>query len=347
VNGFVNADDAGPNAPTGTVVIQLAFDRVLNPITVNRQSFVLVDAQGNAVSVGPVIRYDPIARVVRMEASMGSGWLDPGQVYAIQLGIPPVGSLSGGVRAFDGATLDPNLPASARIVEFQTCPAAGCADGAVAALDPPDPVAPDFCRDILPVFSNHCGGGVCHGSIASATQLPAEGLILDSYAGVVNTAIGRSSQESNTGPLSGVAESTGVFGLDMPIIDPTSPATSWIIYKMLLAPTRALLSDGGDPSPSVRFLCSDGGLGDPPVDPFQDGDGGTLSASAAPFTVTSDGERALLDNYILGQAMPYPTSPGTAQTSADPGLLSFDEMERIQAWIAAGATTYDCGSCQP
>jgi hypothetical protein len=347
VHGLVNADDAGPNAPASTVVIQLAFDRVLNPATVNRQSFVLLDANKNPVSVGPVITYDPIARVVRMEAPMGGGWIGAGQVYYIELGIPAAGALSGGVRAFDGATLDPGLPDTARIVDFQTCPAAGCADGAVVAADPPDPTPPDFCRDVLPIFSQHCSGGVCHGSI-SGSQLPAEGLILDSYAGVVNTAINRSSEESNTGPLSGVSGTTGTFGLDMKIIDPGSAATSWLIYKMLLAPTRTLAPDGGDPSPSVRFLCADGGLGDLPVNPFQSSDGGaTLPASAAPFTIISDGERALLDDYVLGQQMPYPNSPGLSQAGVDPNLLSFDEMERIQTWISSGAQTQDCGSCQP
>jgi hypothetical protein len=342
----VNAGDAGPNAPESAVVIQLAFDRVLNPITVNRQSFVLLDANKNPVSIGPVITYDPVARVVRMEAPMGGGWIVPGELYYIELGIPPIGSMSGGVRAFDGATLDPSLPDSARIIDFQTCPTTGCADGAVVAPDPPPPTTPDFCRDVLPIFSQHCSGGYCHGSI-TGSQLPAEGLILDSYAGVVNTAINRVSQESNTGPLTGESESTGAFGLDMKIIDTQGgAATSWLIYKMLLAPPRPLLPDGGDPTPSVRFLCSDGGLGDLPVDPFQDSDGGTLSVSQAPFTMISDGERSLLDNYILGQRMPYPSSPG-ASSVGDPNLVSFDELERIQTWISSGAQTYDCGSCQP
>ncbi len=305
------------------MVIQLAFDRVLNPITVNRQSFVLLDANKNPVSIGPVITYDPVARVVRMEAPMGGGWIAPGELYYIELGIPPIGSLSGGVRAFDGATLDPGLPDSARIVDFQTCPTTGCADGAVVAPDPPPPTAPDFCRDVLPIFSQHCSGGYCHGSIVGS-QLPAEGLILDSYAGVVNTAINRSSEESNTGPLSGIPESTGTFGLDMKIIDPKSSATSWLIYKMLLAPPRPLLPDGGDPTPSVRFLCSGAGQGDLPVDPFQDVDGGTLPASAAPFTMISDGERGLLDDYILGQRMPYPRLPRHVVRRRS-NLVSFDE----------------------
>jgi hypothetical protein len=346
VHGLVNAGDAGPDAPTGSVVIQLAFDRVLNPLTVNRQSFALLDGDHNPVSVGPVITYDPVARVVRLEAPMGGAWITPGGLYYIELGIPAAGSLVGGIRAFDGATLDPSLPANALTVDFQTCPTAGCADGAVVAPDPPDPTPPDFCRDVLPIFAQHCTAGACHGSI-SGSQLPSEGLILDSYAGVANTAINRSSEESNTGPLSGVSEATGTFGLDMKIIDPGSSATSWIIYKMLLAPARALLPDGGDPEPSVRVLCSDGGPGDLPVDPFQDTDGGPLPPSAAPYTVLSDNERALLANYVLGQPMPYPNTPGIAQTPADPSLLSFDEMERIQTWISSGAQTQDCGSCQP
>jgi hypothetical protein len=64
-----------------------------------------------------------------------------------------------------------------------------------------------------------------------------------------------------------------------------------------------------------------------------------------------DDERARLAQLILGRAMPYPLDlPAGMQTaqSEDPtrAPLTFDELERLRAWIAQGAQVSACGLCQ-
>src|SRR6185437_1267616 len=99
-----------------------------------------------------------------------------------------------GLRAIDGATLDPSTPDS---VEFTVAPVAGGGGdaGAGTAAGSGAPTT-SFCTDVLPLLTTRCGSAVCHGG----TDLPAEGLRLDSAAAVSATAIGRVAQESNTGP---------------------------------------------------------------------------------------------------------------------------------------------------
>ncbi|MGH7329897.1 MAG: hypothetical protein ACREJX_16235, partial [Polyangiaceae bacterium] len=65
-------------------------------------------------------------------------------------------------------------------------------------------------------------------------------------------------------------------------------------------------------------------------------------APATQFMDLSDDERARLENYVLGSQMPYPPSPGRDDRSQN---LTEDELERVRAWIAEGATVNDCSSC--
>jgi hypothetical protein len=343
--------------------IRLAFDRLLNPLTVNRQSFVVRDAAHNVVA-SPIVQYDPVTRVVTLSdpnamAPAGAGadggtdggsdagsvgsWLLPNQPYTLTLGIPAGNDDTGGIRAIDRATLS---PAQNLVIGFQTVPASGA-----AAADP----AMYFCVDVLPIFQQKCSLPVCHGTPSrvpanpsfpdagggNGISAPGAGLILDSLQGIQYTAINRAAQGSNTGPRAGVGSSPGhLFGVDMPIIDPGDPANSWLLYKVLLAPLV-------NQNESIGAVCSGQVTAGHFNTDFDSVDGG--SPLAQPLT---NNERFVLSQYILGREMPYPSDPTNKEpaTSSDNPPLNFDELERVRAWIAEGVSDpndflYDCSTC--
>ena len=306
--------------------IQLAFDRLLLPYTINRQSIVLRTANGAGVT-SPVMTFDPVTRVLTLAPPTDGAWLEPGQAYKVVIGIPSGDDDTGGLRAIDRATLDPTLPDTTRVVGFITCPASGCAaDGGVT------PVATRvrFCNDVFPIFTVHCSAGICHGTPEQGNA-PASGLVLSTSLGIAKTAIGRVAQGSNTGGVAGRPESPGhLFGVDMPIIAPGSPANSWLMYKMLLSVPRP----DGTGTPAVRNRCfPDVDHPNPPVDPF-----GGAPPSTAPFRRLDDVERGRLSDLVLGNAMPYPSPDNT---------ITFAELERVRVWIEQGAEVDDCGACEP
>jgi hypothetical protein len=339
-----------PIAPTGA--IELAFDRLLAPGRVFRQSFVLTDVDGNVVSPPPTIAYDPVARVVTIQPSAP---LDGSQTYRIWLESPRSDGDANGLRAIDGATLDSATPAS---IEFTVAPA-----GSVAASAGGGPTT-SFCTDILPVLTTRCGSSVCHGG----TPLPAsaEGLRLDSPAAVAATAVGRVSEESNTGPRAAPASPTLPFGVDMPIIDPgpsTSgpgdPADSWMIYKLLMAVPSSCAggpADGGAgpaaATPPVAgadaSAAADAGVdAAPAADAGAAVDAGASTpASAKPTDVSglhhvawqplSQAERDILSSLVPGREMPFPADP-TAPLDQPGAQLGCDDLERFSLWIAQGA----------
>lgn len=310
-------------------IIQVSFDRMLLPVTITRQSFVLLDSSNQPVP-SPIVTYDPVARVVSLsnpQPDKGSSWLTPDQPYKLELLIPPDNEDTSGLRAIDRATLD---PAKSHEIGFMVT--------APAASTPADP-AIAFCRDVFPIFQNRCAASFCHGTpqagakserFPDGSSRPAAGLVLDTSIGVRNTAIGPVSHGSNTGPKAGAGSPPGhVFGVDMPIVDPGDPGNSWLMYKLLLAPLPT--QDGGV---NIRTKC-DNTPGDPPVASF--GPGTT-------YAKMSDAERARLTDYILGNQMPYPPQPGKDDLSQN---LSLDELQRVRAWIAQGAAVDECGACQP
>lgn len=298
-----------PGAP-----IELAFDRLLLPSSVTRQTFQLQDLQGNYLEPTPA--YDPVSRVVRL-CIQG---LQPDQSYRITIAPPGDGGDPNGLRAIDGALLDPtqggvcaasSLPSC--VVEFPV--KSGPAYTGVDACSGAAPV--DFCSEVLPILRNSCTGGACH-----AGSYPAAGLVLTTPAGIRATAINRVAQGSNTGARAGTHAPTRPFGVDMPIIDTGSaPGDSWLMYKLLLAAPACSVSptdsscDAGAPAPAQRL--------------------------AAPWSALSDGERATLADWIPGREMPYPADPAAVPgTTSSP--LTVDQMETISLWILQGGSVPDC-----
>ncbi len=301
--------------------IQIGFDRLLNPISVTRQSVQVRDGAGQAIDPSPLIEYDPVARVVTVSdpgTVPGKPWLTPDVPYTVRLIVPANGADDVGLRAIDRATLNPDDP-SREIAFFTTT--------ATAA----SPKAPQtkFCNDVLPIFQK-CTGSQCHSSPGKTGPLPAAGLILDFSAGVANTAIARVANGSNTGPLSGASSAPGrLFGVDMPLIDPFSPGNSWLLYKVLLAtPTIPAKFQ-----PAVRMKC-DGTTSTQPV----------VQVKTLQSTVMDDTERGILSDYVLGREMPYPYYSATGPL--DSQGLTFEELERVRLWIAQGAVVDECGACE-
>jgi hypothetical protein len=301
--GFNAVADAGANGATlpadGT--IQIAFDRLLAPDSVTRQSFEVSD--GSGVYLEPVVTYDPVTRIVSLQSPNppGTSWMTIGVTYYVQIGVAKASDTTGltGPKAIDGATLTQAVTEVFQAV----APAAGGTASADRAID--------FCDDILPIFQANCTTGACHGSPSAGSE-PREGLILDTPTGILNTAINRASQESNTGALAGLPTAAEQFSVDMPIIASGSPGDSWLVYKLLLAPNPPATTS----SPAT---CGDAGA---PASVFQ----APSSDPMAPSVPLSASEQAILSEMILGEQMPYPY----------PGLntaLGIDAQERIRAWI--------------
>ena len=175
----------------------------------------------------------------------------------------------------------------------------------------PATTSPDFCNDVLTIFSGTCSGGNCHSG-----SLPAAGLALVTAGGVAATAIGRAAQGDNTGPSGGAGlapHPPPVFGQDMPIIDANGasagagdPGNSWLMYKVLLAvPT----------GPSTP----------------------TTMAHAVTWQAMSEAEREVLSGLVQGREMPYPSDPA-APLDASTTALSLDQLETISQWIGQGAS---------
>ncbi len=326
-----NASVTRPLPADGT--LQIAFDRFLHPATVVRQSFQLRNAFGETAA-SPVVTYDPVARVVSLSspASTPGAWLLPHQPYRVFMPVPATDDDPTGPRAVDRATL---APGQVHSIDFMTTDPAG----------PPAPERPiDFCVDVIPVFRRHCSASSCHGApqavppserFPDGASHPAAGLVLETSVGVASTALGRVAQGSNTGPRAGSGQSPGfLFGVDMPIIDAAeshgggNPSNSWLMYKVLLGALRPE-DVGNDAGPAT---CAVGAPAPQPVVDF-------------PFMQpVSSAERARLGNLVLGREMPYPSNtPSGAPTDNLP--LTFDELERVRAWIAQGAATPECAAC--
>jgi hypothetical protein len=299
-----------PAAPRGSV--QIAFDSFLNPFSALRQSVALRDSSGFIVD-SPLVTYDPVTRVLALRnpasepAAPGAAnrWLRADQFYTVALGIPEAGAELGGVRAVDGATLDPK--ATRRFGFFVR------ESASVESVQP----TLSFCRDVQPAFTQKCGGSGCHGTAATGASSPsaqaALGLVLDSAAGV-RAAVGSLAREANTGPRSGEATpAPRIFALDMPVVDAGNPGNSWLVYKVLSGAfgTRAAAPTCGVPAvlaaPAITAA-------------------GPASASA----------RERLSSQMVGRSMP---------PAAGENALTWDETRRLSLWIAQGAIVDNCASC--
>lgn len=316
-------------------VIQIAFDRYLLPSTITRQSYVIVDSTNTPLPNAALkTLYDPVARTVTIVGPDGPGkmWLTPEQSYKLVLLVPndPRSDL-GGFRAIDRATLHP--PQKRELV-FRAGPPTH-----KTLIEP----AVDFCADVLPIFTLKCSDPSCHG----ASDRAASSLILASADGIRATARGRVAQGANTGPRASTPEPTpSSFGVNMELIKPGDPGSSWLMYKIELAPHPVV--DAG-PAPTVQCTPPAGAPSIPAPAP-------AYTPLAPARTHADDIERAILNDYVLGREMPYPYPPATyvpppaTPTNPNPTAyfytpLDFQERERVRIWISRGAEIRECGGC--
>jgi hypothetical protein len=300
--------NVGPSQPLPeNGAIELTFDRLLMPASITRQTFILSTITGSGLT--PTVAYDPVSRVVTLQPEPGT--MTAGQTYQLtvlprQPGLTymqPVATVIG-VTAIDGATLEVasdggtvDSPAPVQI-PFQV----------TAAATQVGVLTVDYCSQINKIFAGCAGASGCHGSPPDI--MPAQGLVLTDPAGVLATAIGQVAVEANTGPRPAAQSPNLIFGLDMPIIDPSDPGGSWLMYKVLMAVP-------------------------PPDEAPVPGPGGD---AIVPLSST---ERATLASLVPGREMPFPTVPSNPIQSQD-GQLTIAELETLSVWIGQGAPVQSC-----
>ncbi len=283
-------------------VIQIRFDRYLLPETAVRQSLhVFTGDPDLGVFLQP--EYDMVERVLSFRLSDG-GWYLPGVLYTVEL-VVPTDDGSFGFRAFDGAPLGEG-PVPLKF-DFRT-----------AKVDPPPPPedeAPVTCELALAAFAAQNGGcasAACHSSEGS----PPMGLVLDSAAGIVVTAIDRPAHETEIGGKTGVVlESPARLGVSMPIIDPGRPYNSYLMYKLLRK------TDSFRTSAEPATVC---------VTRYQVGFGPDGLCPPPP----PKEDTRLREWFVRGEPMPL----GISLDAEHPR----DRMLLIQRWIREGAQLDGC-----
>ena len=181
-----------------------------------------------------------------------------------------------------------------------------------------------------------------HGGTAPG---PASGLRLDTPAAITATAVGRVSQEANTGAVAGPAPAGAHFGVDMPIIntgDGTgaggNPGNSWLLYKLLLAvPTAASSAsvagcDGGTTAPtdvsSLHLVA---------WQPTSDADRAVCMTHITRFTWGCHATRCKLLSIHRSSGCP-PSQPATQAELAAVGAAEEELVEEPTiAWVSSCA----------
>jgi hypothetical protein len=169
--------------------------------------------------------YDVVERVVTFRIR-GGGHFEPTLLYEVD-----ILAGEGGFRAYDGAPL----------AEAGSAPGIPFADGGhrfhysfrtgttVSPTPPPTPTAPT-CADFMRVLS----GGTCLDCHFMGLD-PFMALRLGTAHDLQQTAIGRVAHETDIGPAGGtVLVDPPRFGVGMAIIAPGEPASSYLLYKLLV-----------------------------------------------------------------------------------------------------------------
>ena len=275
--------DAGDCGFPVDAPIRLQFDRWLSPTTAVRQSLSLY-TEGTQLGVFLRPDYDVTARSLsyRPDTPLASD-----SVYILQLSDADQDPNGLGFRSFDGNSLEsPKAFAFRTSVLGQTQPAAD-------ALP-----APSCDQVVAALASAGCTRGGCHSG-----DTPRMGLLLESAAGLISTAIDHVAHETETGTdVTQRAVSGGRFGTQMPIIDSGRPENSYIMYKLLIG----------------RWLNRE--LAAQPAAQF------------APDVVSQDAIDRARAWFIEFGAMP-PDEVGYPDGTSPLGLV-----RELQSWIRAGAT---------
>jgi hypothetical protein len=302
----VLCDTPTPDCPLPTnLAIELRFDRFLLPGSLDGG---LALYSGNPPANGVALRaeYDMIERVVVYRPSRR---LQPNTLYTAEL--VPSTNPAQGFWAFDRAP----LVEGAVPLRFSFSTGSG-------PRSEPAPEAPvrDTCDTMTRGPLDSCA--TCHATKADAettppSKYPPMGLDLASSRGLYYTAIGQVAHQTETGnsAVGGGLRSPARFGVQMKVVDPGSPATSYLMYKLLRkAENFSAEGEGGTCLTGYHPPVSDSGCQPPP-----------------------DDERVRLREwFVLGDPMP---KDGTSTSGESIAFATTREnLVRISAWIASGAT---------
>jgi hypothetical protein len=303
----VACDSPTPDCAVPTnVAIELRFDRFLRPGALDGAFFLY---SGNPPANGIPLRaeYDMIERVVVYRPLRQ---LQPNTLYTALL--VPGENPDQGFWAFDGAPLEEDGPVRLRF-------SFGTGNGPRPV---PPPVTPpvDTCETMTNGPLDSCVS--CHSTPspdangAPSTRLPPMGLDLSSHRGLYYTAIRQVAHQTETGnSATGEGlQSPARFGVQMNIVDPGSPATSYLMYKLLRKSENFSIS--GEAANCVTGYHA----------PVSD-----LDCQPVP-----DDERVRLREwFVLGDPMPKDGTSSMAEPI--PAATTRENLVRISAWIANGA----------
>jgi hypothetical protein len=236
-SGYVKLDEKTPtDGVLSTTSFLVQADRFLLPAATFRQSVCIQDSaaavKGAADCKSGVFveaAYDPVLRRItyRQTTDPAAKHLVPGGTYKITVFPPPSAGSTFGVQAFDGAPLD-------RVYAYEFTVAK--ADPPGAKVEPP----PSASCIALPLKQalGQCALAGCHSTSTMADHgvllSPAEGLDLSSMDGFARTGIGHVAHESQTGEHANQGDVAPLrFGRAMPIVDPSRPGNSYMLYKLL------------------------------------------------------------------------------------------------------------------
>ena len=285
-----------------------------------RQTFVLQDSQGTFLQ--PTSSYDPVSRVVRLCVAQGEP-LQADHTYTLTIATPGDASDPNGLRAIDGALLDP----SQGPIGFQVV--GGAPYAGADACPQPSPARRAAGRRLLQRRLSDLRQQVRRRAVprrcAAGGGPPPD----------VDRGHPRDGDRPRRAGVEhrralGDAAVDLLFGVDMPIVSSAgSPGESWLMYKLLLA----------IPPTCSSTPAADAGGVPPPCTATAPGP--TKQALAVPWSLMADSERATLSDWIPGREMPFPSNP-----NADPGTalepLTADELETVSLWILQGAAVPDC-----
>jgi hypothetical protein len=325
--------------------IRVQFDRFLAPDSVTRQTIcVTPESVGAGVQPGRCLggmspEYDPVDRV----AVWLYGYLSPDTRYNVRIARPVDEHDATGIRAFDGAPMAEDFTFAFRTAAGPHAQP-GVPNRDISLCDPEAaavcPLPDGACVDPRPgslvasapagLLSGCAGASAnCHapqapagpGPRGSALALSAEGIarIVETARIAAATATAADPSIVHRGPLD-------QFGQNMPYVDRNRPASSYLLYKLILAdPVNCVGEADLDDDPIVCAEAQTITAGDAaapgPIGPWISDDDWRPPAT---------GERTRLRTRIRGLGMP----PGTR--------VSHRWVQTVSAWIASGAKVDGC-----
>jgi hypothetical protein len=276
--------------------------------------------------------------------------LEPNTRYTVEIAAPADGGDPYGIRAFDGAVLENKFTFSFMTGDEHTpldepnrdgpfCqPQDGCYSPA-NPCDPPD-MASTFTDTPNNLLMSTCAeSGQCHGPPDDPANPPTGlvgrvFLINDGGGNQISAYINRVATETAGGPNPIlVNRGSAAVGQDMPFIDPTNPANSYLLYKMLLRLAETDPTPRTTPAPIYK-CASVADAGNTAVDAGTD-----ASADAGDASLDAPGDAADASLDAPGDALADVASDSS--TDADAATIDDGAVD------AADATTTDAPTGAP